>query len=297
MSLDIPGEELKSECPLDGKCSWKFKFNSAFNSYGLPVYECGSCGLQSVHPKKNIDYDTLYGKEYYSGEADFSYKDERKTEKFDSYVWDARLRNIKKYKKSGNFLDVGSSFGGFLNRAKIEGFNPYGIEISKYSSGHANQSGIPTFQGNFLDSNYPENFFDVITLIEVIEHLEQPKEVFRKLSSILKKDGLLVLQTADFEGLQARKAGPNYHYYLPGHLYYYSLSNLKSILSKNGFSRFIPYFGVDFPLSAKLLKSRGNFKNLKDYLKWFTISLYHFKSKIRIKDTRLTSSLVLYAFK
>jgi len=137
----------------------------------------------------------------------------------------------------------------------------------------------------------------VITLIEVIEHLEKPQLVFNKLSAILKKDGLLVIQTADFEGLQAKECGSSYHYYLPGHLYYYSFSNLKNILIKNGFSHFIPFFGVDFPLYAKLLKSRGNFKSPKDYLKWFTISLYHLKSKIRIRSERLTSSLVLYAFK
>ncbi|HNO25967.1 MAG TPA: class I SAM-dependent methyltransferase, partial [Leptospiraceae bacterium] len=50
----------------------------------------------------------------------------------------------------------------------------------------------------------------------------------------------------------------------------------------------------DFPLRAKLLKSRGSFKSIFDYRRWFNISWYHFKSRL-LKGS--TSSMVLYAFK
>lgn len=294
MSLDVPGDELKKECPLDKNCSWKFIYNSEYNYYYLPIHKCTTCGLETIHPKNELDYKKMYSASYYAGRADYSYMDERKTEVYESYVWDARIKNIQKFKKSGKFLDIGSSFGGFLVRAELAGFEPQGVEVSDYSSEFAIARGIPTFQGSFLESNFPEKSFDVITMIEVIEHLENPDLVFKKLSEILKDDGLLVLQTANFEGKQAKKEGSRYHYYLPGHLYYYSLSNLKKILTKNGFSNFTVYYGVDFPLLAKLLKSRGSFKKWTDYFKWFRISYYHIKSKYFPGST---SSMVLYAFK
>ena len=292
--MDIFGEELREHCPLDKNCNWQFLYNSEYNYYDLPIYKCKNCGLQSIFPKDKYDLRTMYEASYYQGTAAYSYIDERKNEKYESYVWDARLKNILKFKPEGRFLDIGSSFGGFLNRAKNKGYEAYGVEISSYSAKYANERGIPTFKGSILQANFPEKSFDIITLIEVIEHLDKPDLVFQKLSSILNDDGLLIIQTANFDGKQAIDEAAKYHYYLPGHLYYYSLSNLQQILIQNGFKKFIPYYGVDFPLMAKLLKSRGSFKSVFEYWKWVRISYFHFKSKF-FKGS--TSSLVLYAFK
>lgn len=236
----------------------------------------------------------MYNSGYYSGASNYYYHDERKQEVYESFVWDARIRNIKKFVPKGNFLDIGSSFGGFLNRAKMAGFEAFGIEISEYSAQYANERGIRTYNGSLIEADFPEEFFDVITLVEVIEHLEKPDLIFPKLFKILKPGGLLLIQTANFDGMQAITEGPKYHYYLPGHLYYYSLSNLKKILTQNGFKSFHVYHGVDFPLYAKLFKSMGGFRSWKDYFKWFKISYYHIKSKL-FKGS--TSSMVLYAFK
>lgn len=292
--MDHSSEELKNNCPLYKECNWEYKFNSLYNYYDLPIYKCKTCGLESIYPKDKYDLKTMYEASYYQGNAAYSYIDERKNEKYESYVWDARIKNIMKFKNEGRFLDIGSSFGGFLSRARAFGFESFGVEISTYSARYANDRGIPTFKGSILEAKFPEKSFDIITLIEVIEHLDKPDLIFEKLSTILNDDGLLVIQTANFDGAQAKNEGPKYHYYLPGHLYYYSLSNLKLILTKFGFKKFIPYYGVDFSLIAKLKKSRGSFKNLFDYFKWFRISYYHFKSKF-FKGS--TSSMVLYAFK
>jgi SAM-dependent methyltransferase len=287
-------QKIKEECPLCLVDNWEFLYFSTFHQYNLPIYTCKTCNLQTIHPKDHINLEEMYSESYYTGKAEYKYKDERKTEHYDSYVWDARIRNIKNFSKSGNFLDVGSSFGGFLNRAKLLGFQVYGVEVSKYSSDYAIERGIDTFCGTFLNNPYPDDFFNVITLIEVIEHLENPRDVFQKLYNQLQKNGLLVIQTANFEGQQAKSSGSDYHYYLPGHLYYYSKSILERILLKLGFSKTIMYYGVDFPLISKLLKSRGSFQKIGDYTKWWNISKYHLQSKL-IKGS--TSSMVLYAIK
>lgn len=137
------------------------------------------------------------------------------------------MRNIQKYVSSGNFLDIGSSFGGFLESAREEGFQVQGVEISEYASRYANENGIPTFQGSLLDAIFPNDHFSVITMVEVIEHIEEPNHFFKELTRILKPGGLLLLQTANFDGWQAKSEGSNYHYYMPGHVYYYSDTILK----------------------------------------------------------------------
>ncbi|XDD49028.1 class I SAM-dependent methyltransferase [Leptospira sp. WS92.C1] len=293
--MDFSGQTLSETCPCCKNSDWKFLYHSTFNHYNIPIYLCECCGLQIQYPRPKAS--ELYTEEYYTGNADFSYRDERKTERFDRYVWKARIKNIQKFKQSGEFLDVGCSFGGFLNCAQEAGFRVTGVEISPYSAEVAKARGFQVFQGEFIDADLPENFFDVVTLVEVIEHLSEPALVFKKFFRILKPGGLLLLQTANFEGLQAIEAGSAYHYYLPGHFYYYSESNLKKILDQSGFTNHITYPGVDFSLLAKLLKSRGSFQSLKEYWKWIRISIYHWKSKFKKKGRPLTSSMVLYSFK
>ncbi|TGJ98326.1 class I SAM-dependent methyltransferase [Leptospira langatensis] len=296
MPLDLSRSEIiYKECPLEGNCDWVPLYESSFGDFHLPIQVCKTCGLQAQFPRP--EPESLYTEEYYTGKEGFTYRDERETEKFDRYVWFARLKNISKFKSSGNFLDIGCSFGGFLQCAKEKGFVPFGVEISPYSAKIAKERGFTVWEGQFLDADLPENFFDVITLIEVIEHLENPKLVFDKLSRILRPGGLLLIQTANFEGWQAIEAGSKYHYYLPGHVYYYSEKNLRKILANRSFRRQITYLGVDFPLSAKLLKSRGSFVSWKDYWKWFRIALYHWKSKFSKQGRPLTSSMVHYAIK
>ncbi|PJZ70576.1 SAM-dependent methyltransferase [Leptospira perolatii] len=286
---------MKEECALDGACEWKPHYTSSFSDFQLPIFKCDTCGLQAQFPRPKAE--ELYTEEYYTGSEGFTYKDERKTEFYDRYVWIARLKNIGKWKSSGNFLDIGCSFGGFLNCAKELGFSPFGVEVSAYAAQACTARGIKVWNSHFLDADLPENFFDVITLVEVIEHLENPRAVFDKLEKILKPGGLLVLQTANFEGWQAKDSGPGYHYYLPGHLYYYSESNLRKILANRNFESVITYLGVDFSLIAKLKKSRGSFKSWKDYLRWISITKYHFLSKIKKSGFPLTSSMVIYAVK
>ncbi|EMJ95791.1 methionine biosynthesis protein MetW-like protein [Leptospira alstonii serovar Sichuan str. 79601] len=295
MSLDFSGETLNETCPCCRTIDWKFLYLSTFKNYNIPIYLCKGCGLQTRYPRP--EPSELYTEEYYSGNAEFSYRDERQTEKFDRYVWKARIKNIRRFRRSGEFLDVGCSFGGFLNCAKEAGFGVTGVEISSYSAEAARSRGLKVIQGEFLDADLPENFFDVITLVEVIEHLLEPEKVFQKLRRILKPGGLLLLQTANFEGIQAIDAGAGYHYYLPGHFYYYSESNLKKILDRSGFNNHITYPGVDFSLFSKLLKSRGSFESWKDYWKWIRIGVYHWKSKFKKQGRPLTSSMVLYSFK
>ncbi|TGL99684.1 class I SAM-dependent methyltransferase [Leptospira jelokensis] len=288
-------DSLRDECPLKKDCDWKYLYETTGKYKGLRVAICQTCKLQALSPRPN--QNELYSKDYYQGKAEYSYIDERASKPFFRHVWKARIQNIKRYVASGHFLDIGSSFGGFLEVAKEEGFSIQGVEISEYAASYANENKIPTYNGNLYDANFPAESFDVITLVEVIEHIENPNRFFKELTRILKPGGLLLLQTANFEGWQAKEEGSGYHYYMPGHVFYYSDELLKKILTGHGFGSFVSYFGVDFPLVAKLKKVRGSFQNWKDYRHWFRIGFYHFRSRWKRKGFPLTSSYVLYAFK
>lgn len=266
------------------------------------IFECPECGFQfqDIDPESAYSF---YDEGYYTGKNDFSYTDERQNENASRIVWQARMKKLIKQEKTEEspkrFLDVGCSFGGFMQVASEMGYDPSGIEVSDYAAEYARKrfGKQKIYSGSIEDMVLPENYFSIISLIEVIEHLYQPDKALQNLYRALQPGGVILIQTADMAGLQAKRLGPEYHYYLPGHLSYFNRFNLKQVMEKSGFHKTKFVGGVEFGLLPKLKKSRYSFKKLSEYLKWFRISWYHYISKIVIGRLHLTSSMVMLGWK
>ncbi len=283
-------------CPIcGGKMNYRYtisRFSPAFD-----IERCVECGLerQVSMPEKIED---LYTEDYYSGKSEYGYKDERKQETFERYVWRARLRRIREFVPApADFLDVGCAYGGLALEAQAMGYRSQGLDISEHAVREASARGLEAHKGRITDGIFRSSSVDVVTLIEVIEHLEDPRAAVQELARIMRPGGLAVIQTANFAGRQAVTQGSAYHYYLPGHLHYFSRANLTRLLGEEGFSRVVFFPGVEFGLLPKILKSRGSFKKASDYLKWLRIAAYHMKSKIAFGDYASTSAMVLYAIR
>lgn len=285
-------------CPLCGSEKISRHYRIIKYSLKFDTSRCSTCGFIFMNPQfKSRIIDDFYVKNYYSGSADYSYIDERKIEKYSAFVWNARIKKIRKYADNGNFLDIGCSFGGLLKSAS-KYFTPYGIEKSDYSAKYAKKIfGKKIHCGTISDHPFMGKKFSVITMIELIEHLDDPEETIKKCFSMLDIGGLLVIQTANMDGRQARNLKDKYEYYMPGHISYFSKKNLTMALKKAGFSKIKVFQPVEFGLLPKLLKSRHSFTKAADYLSWLKIAKYHFLSKIHLGNFALTSSMVIYSFK
>ncbi len=291
-------EPPRTHCPLCGSGDIGKKYSIDRYTPPFDIDACGVCGFQFMNPRfTDSALMDLYGEGYYSGESEYSYYDERSMEKYSRHVWDRRIRVVRKYVSVGNMLDVGCSFGGFLN-AGNEWFVPYGIDLSPYAGEYAkNRFDGRVHVGTLEDHPFDENFFSVITMIEVMEHVPSPRETVEECLRLLAPGGLLVIQTANMAGLQARLQGDRFPYYMPGHLSYYTRKNLANLLSSTGFNRIKTWYPVEFGLVPKLKKSRGTFTSPLDYAAWLRIAWYHLKSKIHYREFAMTSSMVVYAFK
>ena len=295
MSSFLP---IRSDCPLCGSAALAHHADITTSGYSFSLDRCGGCGFIFMNPRfDDAAINAMYGGGYYEGTAQFSYIDERTNEEFAFHVWKARLRTIRKFAKGGNLLDVGASFGGFMNAA-AKWFTPYGIELSQYSGGYAKRRfGENLHIGTLDDCPFPGSSFSVITMIELIEHLADPISALRKCRELLVPGGVLVIQTADCAAWQAVDAGNSYHYYLPGHLSCFTEESLCAAIMRAGFSSYRVFRPVDFGLLPKLLKMRGSFSSWRDYRRWIPTSIYHFKGYVRRKGKPLTSSMVVYAFR
>jgi len=271
------------------------------------IRRCSNCKSAYQFPTP-INPHVFYDKDYYSGQANFSYLDERKIEKYSKFVWDARIKNLKKFHKEGIFIDVGCAFGGFTRSASST-YQAYGIDISAYAVEQGNAFSLENnpsenfcglYHGDLLDFPVKEikkGTVSIISMIEVVEHLENPVSHLKEAYKLLKPGGILLLQTANITAYQAEKAGLNYHYYLPGHLTYFSEEGLEILINDLGFSYLRKFFPVEFGLLPKLKKMCGSFSHTSDYFRWIKTSAYHCLSFFRYKGQPLTSSLVIYAIK
>lgn len=148
-----------------------------------------------------------------------------------------RLRLIERFsQKKGNLLDVGCGAGFFLNYAKLKGWNVNGIDLLDEYIQFANKKlMIKNAQCVSLEeAQFPEQYFDVVTLWDLIEHLSHPLQELKKINHLLKPGGHLAIWTPNVKNsifMKERWTG----YITYQHLYFFSLKTLRQLLKRAGF--------------------------------------------------------------
>ena len=88
-------------------------------------------------------------------------------------------------------------------------WDKHGVELNSYAVSIAKKY-CKVFQGTLEQAHYESDFFDVVVLYHVIEHLENPIENIVEIRRILKPNGKLILGTPDFKCGVAQRFGSNY---------------------------------------------------------------------------------------
>ena len=92
--------------------------------------------------------------------------------------------------------------------------------------------------GDFLKMNFKDGYFDVVTMFESLEHLDQCGLYLNKVNSILRRGGVLFLTTPNFAGLSRRILGKRWSVFCKEHISYFSPAALKDLLEDKGFKAF-----------------------------------------------------------
>jgi SAM-dependent methyltransferase len=172
-------------------------------------------------------------------------------ERFNLGVRGAILRT----KKTGSVLDVGCGSGNFLRCMKEKGFSAFGIEPSGSGSEYAREAhGVDIYRGMIEDylSASSGRTFDVITLLNVLEHLTNPVQILLRLSRVLSSDGVMAIVVPDARfhdlvGRLRRFAGVSDPYWieqpnsflsgfkLPDHLCSFQPNTITALVRRCGF--------------------------------------------------------------
>ena len=195
------------------------------------IVKCTNCNLVYSNPRDSSEslinkYHNLIVSNYLQ-EIDSRKKTARKD-----------VETLYKYVVGDNFrlLDIGCSSGIFLSSlpAFIEGF---GVEPGKQAGVIAkNLIGENKVHiGGIESAPFKPNTFDIITMWDVIEHLESPSKTLSNIKDFLKPNGLLFVMTPNFSSFSSKFMGKRWPNLIRQHLYYYTPETLGKLLELKGF--------------------------------------------------------------
>jgi 2-polyprenyl-3-methyl-5-hydroxy-6-metoxy-1,4-benzoquinol methylase len=152
--------------------------------------------------------------------------------------------SVLRRKTSGNILDIGCAGGYFLNRFfSRSGWTRHGLEPSQYAAAKAAASGIEVYQGNVLSVELPNQFFDVVTAMDVLCYFREPRLELQALRGAMRPDGLLFIELPLAAAQLLRNTGKTALLVggagrlltKCGHLYFFNQSSIECLLEQNGF--------------------------------------------------------------
>jgi 2-polyprenyl-3-methyl-5-hydroxy-6-metoxy-1,4-benzoquinol methylase len=140
------------------------------------------------------------------------------------------------YKQLNRMLDVGCGAGSLLSAAVKLEWAAEGLEVSAPAVEFLRKQGFVVRQGYLENQNYPDNYFDVVTASEILEHVENPLEFLTEIKRILRPGGLFWGTTPNSRGISGIILGSQWSCVSPPeHIQLFSVRGVHILLEKVGF--------------------------------------------------------------
>ncbi len=229
--------------------------NTELTEFSPDYLACSKCGtlvsktgLRSEQLRVQDDNHDFYGKEYWLSyqTEHYGFPDIRQRARQDlperCLHW---LRTLMAYKlPPAKVLELGCAHGGFVAMMGWAGFDAMGLELSPWVVEFAQQTfNMPILSGPIEDQQLESELFDAIVLYDVLEHLPDPVATMSYGASLLKEDGIFIVQMPNYE------EGKTYSEMVAQKDHF--LHQMKSIehihlLSRRGVSQFFKNLGFEF---------------------------------------------------
>lgn len=207
----------------------------------LAVWDCDDCGLVMLHPVPTAEELPDRGDWFSPSRKDMSRQSRFKNARRDftyRYFGDKPLRLLRacrKLKPGGRLLDVGCGGGYFLGLAAPY-YECHGVEPSARAAAAARKRGFTIHEGLAEDVVLEDDFFDMVTLDSVIEHVRDPVAVLAHLRKAIRPGGYVGMITPKIGGPSYRWHKAEWHGFRHGyHTFLFTGKTLKAVLEKAGF--------------------------------------------------------------
>jgi 2-polyprenyl-3-methyl-5-hydroxy-6-metoxy-1,4-benzoquinol methylase len=202
-------------------------------SHSLWLVQCRRCNLVFLAPRPSPLIAEEYFLRAYNSDSPY-YAD-------DGYINEKCGRRLSwlgpPSSEANRLLDVGAGSGYFTFNATRSGWAADGIEIDPKAREMAKvKFGLSLYPGPLGNTPFAQNSVDVITMWDLIEHVENPRETLAKAHRILADGGRVVITTANIESWDFESSPKTWDMLFSGHLFYFSPSTLRRLLTSTGFS-------------------------------------------------------------
>lgn len=224
LSADVGRTSKTRSCPAClGTCHrfWDFK-----NKFRLS--RCPTCGvIFATDQADRGEVKELY--DHYYDRAQFEMP------QVVAASLDRLVSSLAGYRQTGCWLDIGYGEGGLLTIAQRRGWSCFGTEISPSALAFGQKKGWVVTADPLADSAFTAHGFDVITMVEILEHIPAPDQILGSVAHLLRPGGIFYLTTPNGDSLNRRILGADWSVFSPPeHLVIWTAKGLCQTLARNG---------------------------------------------------------------
>lgn len=200
-----------------------FRITDANYGVTADLYQCSQCAFLFCPTVEDVTahYEKMDDAQYEATRSERSLQAQK------------ILQQIRKFKPTGALLDVGAGSGILVEQARSLSFDAVGIEPSAALSATAQALQLPVICGT-LPQESLRNRFDVVTLIDVIEHVDDPRAMMRNIVDCMKQDAVCVVITPDVNSLAARVMQSRWWHFRLAHIGYFNPGTLQRLMATAG---------------------------------------------------------------
>ena len=208
----------------------KDKFQLKYQKEKFAVVTCNICSFHFIPPyyRKKIEYT-----QYKNADVTAAVRAGNNWIKIQRHK--LRFKFIQKFIKSGKLFDLGAGWGHFMLAGKELGYDVYGVEISEQPYLYCvNDLKLPVDHIDFFEMDESKKF-DVITMWDVLEHIDKADEFLVKCAKLNKPDGYLFLQVPQIDSYFAKRHKDNWKMMGLDHVNYFGKETITKLLERNGY--------------------------------------------------------------
>jgi SAM-dependent methyltransferase len=205
-----------------------------FSGRAFRLRRCRACGFGFVADPWT-DYDRIYSDAYYAGEGadplvDYVYEMAHHGQTIRRYEWQGIRNRVRSLGGGGRWLDFGCGTGGLVTYLRAAGYDAVGFEEG-WSVPRLLERGVPVLSPEELAAH--AGTFDVVTAIEVIEHVPDPVSALERMAAALRPGGVLFLTTGNAAPYRERLA--EWRYVIPEiHVSFFEPRTLRAAMERAG---------------------------------------------------------------
>ncbi len=167
-------------------------------------YRCEDCGALSIDPVPEDRLGEIYPPTYYSFDGTETSFLEQVKQALDRRLFKKAFGQISGSELAA--LDVGGGTGWLLNQARIVEprlCSSVVVDIDPKAGVAAEKAGHEYFCGR-IEEFETDQKFDLILMLNIIEHVKDPTSVLKKAKELLTDDGIILIKTPNYDSLDAR---------------------------------------------------------------------------------------------